>query len=182
MFNIANMHIQFSILNSLIGLFATTPLLLTTEDLQIKFRPRSPEQMGSFYEARGFPKPMVEILKQQCFITVGIHNTSQKKIWLELNNWHFSVDGKPIERINRDAWKQRWQAMGVPLQNQSTFRWTLIPEDLDYLPGEKEGGNIILPFTKQPITVEASFATGDDKNGPVINIRYDMLYCAEDAP
>jgi hypothetical protein len=60
----------------------------------------------------------------------------------------------------------------------STFRWTLIPETLDYLPDEEEGGNIILPRVEGPITVKASFATGDDRQGPVVTIEYDKLYCA----
>ena len=174
------MHLTMTILNPVIGLMATTPLLLTTGELQIEFKPRSPEQMISFYEARGFPESMLDILGQQCFITVGIHNTGKTKIWMNLGNWRFSSNGKTIKRIHRDTWKQRWQTMDIPLQNQSTFRWTLIPENLDYLPGEDEGGNVILPFTEGPINLEASFATGDDKQGPVLNIEYHKRHCAED--
>ena len=62
---------------------------------------------------------------------------------------------------------------------QSTFRWTLIPETLDYLPGEHEGGNIVLTFTKEPISVTATFATGENKQGEKISITIDKLFCAE---
>lgn len=151
------------------------------ELLTIKFVPRSADQMGSFYEARGFPKPMREVLETQCFITVGIRNLSQQKIWLDLADWKFSVNGQPLKREHRDYWKKRWQAMDVPLPHQSTFRWTLIPETLDYLPGEREGGNLVLPYTKEKITLDARFKTGDDKQGEVIHIHYDQLYCAKDA-
>ncbi len=153
---------------------------VTTPELEIKFKARTPNQMASFYEARGFPKAMRDILKQQCFITVGILNKSQTKIWLNLSSWQFSIAGKPLKREHRDYWKKRWQDMGVPLNKQSTFRWTLIPETLDYLPGEHEGGNIVLPFTDRTISLTATFATGENKQGKRLTVTTDKLFCAED--
>ena len=160
---------------------ATLPIIIKTPEMEIDFTPRSADQLGSFYEARGFPKEMRDVLRQQCFITVGILNSSNTKIWLDLSSWRFSVEGKPLKREHRDYWKKRWQDMGIPLSKQSTFRWTLIPEALDYLPGEHEGGNIILPFTKKPISLTATFASGEDKQGKTITITTDKLFCAEDA-
>jgi hypothetical protein len=157
------------------------PVIVKTPELEIEFTPRTASQMGSFYEARGFPKVMLDILKQQCFITVSIQNNSDKKIWLDLSNWKFSVAGKTISREHRNNWKNRWQGLDIPLSKQSTFRWTLIPETLDYLPGEHEGGNIVLPFSKDFITLEATFATGENKQGETITITTDKLFCAEDA-
>lgn len=159
---------------------AAEPVIIKTPEMKIGFTPRSANQMGSFYEARGFPKEMRDVLRQQCFITVGIRNTSNTKIWLDLSKWKFTAGGKPVKREHRDYWKQRWQSMGVPLSKQSTFRWTLIPETLDYLPGEREGGNIILPFSDKPIGITATFATGENKQGKEIVITTDKLYCAED--
>lgn len=158
------------------------PVIIKTTEMELELTPRTPNQMESFYEARGFPKEMRDIIKKQCFITVGIHNTSNKKIWHDLSNWKFLAGGKPIKREHRNYWKKRWQTMGIPLSKQSTFRWTLIPETLDYLPGEREGGNIVLPFTDKPISITASFATGDNKQGKTITLTTDKLYCAEDAP
>ena len=109
-----------------------------------------------------------------------MHNTSHDILWLELANWRFSNNGKALERDHSDIWKQRWQEMDIPMRSQSTFRWTLIPESLDYLPDEAEGGNIVLPRVEGPITLDASFATGADKQGPVVNIHIDDLYCAKD--
>jgi len=149
-------------------------------DVKITFVPRTPEQMASFYEARGFPKKMIDVIMQQCFITVGIDNKSKDVLWLDLENWRFSANGKPVKRQHRDYWKKRWMEMSIPLASQSTFRWTLLPEILDYLPDEHEGGNIVLPRVKEPITLNASFASGANKNGPVINISYDKLQCIED--
>ncbi len=160
---------------------AVQPVSVKVPELEVKFIPRTPNQMGSFYEARGFPREMRDVLKQQCFITVGILNRSKTKIWLDLSSWQFSAGGKPLKREHRDYWKKRWQAMGMPLNKQSTFRWTLIPETLDYLPDEHEGGNIVLPFTDKPISLTATFATGDNRQGKKITISTDKLFCAEDA-
>lgn len=158
------------------------PVLVQTPELSIEFTPRTPNQMMSFYEARGFPANMREILKTQCFITVGITNTSDTKIWLNTARWEFSIDGKTVRPAPRDSWKPRWQAMGIPLGKQATFRWTLIPDTLDYLPGEREGGNLVLPFTDAYFSLTARFATGENKQGKTITIHTDKLYCAEDAP
>ena len=163
------------------SLQANQPIMIEQQGVTIELTPRSPNQMGSFYEARGFPADVRAVLSKQCFITIGIKNTSQKKLWFDLKNWHFSVDGKEITRLHRDVWRQRWIQMGLPVSKQSTFRWTLIPEQLDYLPGEEEGGNVILPFTDKMITLDARFATGDQQQGEPLVIHYEKLYCAEDA-
>ena len=157
------------------------PVIIKTPDIEVIFTPRTPNQMGSFYEARGFPKPMLNILRKQCYITVGISNLSNQKIWLDLTQWKFSSAGKSLKREHRDYWKKRWQDLGIPLSKQSTFRWTLIPETLDYLPNEREGGNILLPFTDGDIKVTAHFATGKNKKGKIITVTTDKLFCAEDA-
>ncbi|HHO60014.1 MAG TPA: hypothetical protein ENJ64_07195 [Thiotrichales bacterium] len=164
------------------ALQANQPIVLKQPGITVELTPRSPNQMGSFNEARGFPRPMLTLLKKQCYITIGIENTGRQKIWFDLKNWRFSVNGKALEREHRDVWMQRWAEMGVPLSKQSTFRWTLIPEQLDYLPGEREGGNIILPFTSAMIRLDATLQTGENRQGKPIHIHYDALYCAEDAP
>ncbi len=88
---------------------------------------------------------MIELLSRQCFITVRISNTGKDTLWLDLSRWRFIAHGKDIARYHRKHWLQQWQEMNIPLANQSTFRWTLLPEALGYQPDEAEGGNIILP-------------------------------------
>lgn len=168
------------ILAAAAALQAAMPLAVNRDEVQIRFQPRTPDQITSFYEARGFPPVMLDILRQQCYIGVRIHNTSNDILWLELANWTFHHNGKTLERDHRDAWKQHWTELKIPLRSQSTFRWTLIPETLDFLPYETEGGNIILPRVEGPITLDASFATAEDRQGPAVNIHIDDLYCAKD--
>jgi hypothetical protein len=174
------MHHLFTLLAATVSVAATQPIVINTEQIEIQLAPRTPDQLMSFYEARGFPSEMIDILSRQCFITVRIHNKSKSIIWHDLADWQFSHNGEPLKREHRNYWLDKWHAMNMPQASISTFRWTLIPETLDYLPDEEEGGNVILPRVTGPIAVKASFATGNDKQGPVLNIEYDKLYCAED--
>lgn len=142
--------------------------------------PRTPNQMAAFYEARGFPKFALDAIRKTCFITVGIRNKGEDILWLDLTNWRFrSVDGE-IHRLDRHYWKQEWIRLGLSQAHQSTFRWTLIPEQLDYRPQEREGGNIVLPRTGKPFTLEAEFRSGKDKRGSLIKLKFENLQCAED--
>lgn len=159
---------------------AATPQF-DSPQLAIGFKPRTPQQIAAFYEARGFSKPMIDKLKQQCFITTWIHNKSSHVIWLDLSQWQFSNASGAIERRNRQYWKTVWNKMHIPLAHQSTFRWTLLPETLDFQPGEREGGNIILPRDVQPIQIQATFPTQADKSGTPIIIKFSPLQCAKNS-
>ena len=181
-----SLHTSLSRLAAItISLFAATvslaePVPGQPEALKVRLQPRSPEQMTAFYEARGFPVAMLKPLAKTCYITVGIRNNSDDTVWLDLSLWQFSAGDKPLHRYHRREWLQRWQTMGMPLRFQSTFRWTLIPELLDYQPGEEEGGNIILQRTNKPIHITAVFPTGQDKSGNPVKLTFDNIRCAED--
>jgi hypothetical protein len=148
--------------------------------LEIELIPRSSEQMSAFYEARDFPKSMIDLLENTCYMTVRIKNTSQDVIWLDLSQWQFTTDKSPLHRFHRNEWLKRWQAIDALLRFQSTFRWTLLPEILDYQPGEEEGGNIILNRTDEAITLNATFPRGQDKQGKPYSLTLNDLRCAED--
>lgn len=155
-------------------------LLFENDQLAIRLSPRSPEQIAAFYEARGFPRNMIARLKNECFITVGINNKSAEVLWLDLANWQFSSTTQAVKRYHRNEWKPVWQGLGVPMASQSTFRWTLLPESLDFRPHEREGGNIILQRADAPLTLSAHFMTGKDKQGEVINIAIENIRCAQE--
>lgn len=168
------------------GVGLITPIfadeLFENEQLRLHVTSRSPQQIAAFYEARGFPKAMIERLRQVCFLTLGIRNKSAGIIWHDMKDWHFSVNGQPVQRFDRDYWKQQWQQMDIPMASQSTFRWTLLPEQLDFRPQETEGGNITLPRMPGAYDIQARFRTGDDGQGPPIEATLRYLRCAEDRP
>jgi hypothetical protein len=147
--------------------------------VELEFKPRTPDQMSAFYDARGFPEEMIRLLHAQCFITVRVTNTGREVVWLDLARWTFTVNGKPLQRYHRNFWLEKWKDMDMPAAHRSTFRWTLLPELLDYQPGESEGGNIILPRVKGKIHLQAEFATGEDRKGPPLRLEFDNLRCVE---
>ncbi len=162
------------------GSHAATPPQYDSPELALGLVPRSPQQIAAFYEARGFSQPMIEKLKQQCFITVWIHNKSSQVIWLDLLQWRFYNTDGAVTRHDRHYWKSVWNEMQIPLAHQSTFRWTLLPESLDFQPDEREGGNIVLPRDDKPLQIQATFMTRADKSGMPITLSFNNIQCAKD--
>ncbi|MDT8404293.1 hypothetical protein [Sulfuriflexus sp.] len=148
--------------------------------LKLTVNPRTAQQMAAFYEGRGFPAEAILLTRTACFFTIGIHNKSRDILWLETANWRFQTASGPLKRVTREEWQQRWQRIGLALPHQSTFRWTLLPAELDFQADEHEGGNITLSRTDKPFSLHASFATGRDKQGPRIDVRIADLRCGED--
>jgi hypothetical protein len=130
--------------------------------IHLRLIARTTEQMAAFFEARGFPMAMIKTLEQYCFFTTVISNKSQKILWLDLPKWQFfyhtgGADEQQVARLPRQQWPQRWVQLAVPMSAQSTFRWTLLPEQLDFQPGETEGGNVIVAKTKALFSLRAPF-------------------------
>ena len=73
-----------------------------------------------------------------------------------------------------------WKSMQIPMASQSTFRWTLMPEQLDFHPQESEGGNITLPRGPLNYDIEAAFQIGADKTVPLVIVELKDIQCAED--
>ena len=149
------------------------------ENAFVKFGlfPRTPSQMAGFYEGRGFPKQAIDETTRHCFITVGMRNISTQMIWLELSQWRFYNEKGDLQRVDRNQWQQTWQQLQVPLASQATFNWTLLPEARDLHPDEPVGGNITLQPVDAPFTIEARFATGEDKQGKPLVIKIDNVRC-----
>jgi len=152
---------------------------LGNKDFTLRLAPRTPNQITAFYEARGFPKFAIDEIKQTCFITVGLRNNSDTIVWFDLSNWHFTTAKGPIKRILRQDWKARWNDLGLEQRFQSTFRWTLAPEQLDFRPHEREGGNITLPHTDEPFTITGEIFVGKQKNR-LYQVKFDNIRCARD--
>lgn len=145
--------------------------------LKFTIKPRTAQQMAAFYEGRGFPAEAVRLTREACFFTVGIKNKTHDVLWLDSGNWQFNTPSGPLQAISRGEWKQRWQKIGLEQSFQSTFRWTLLPVQLDFQAGEREGGNITLPRTDATFDLRASFAGGKDKQGTHTVVEIKNLRC-----
>lgn len=153
------------------------PHKFKSDDIRLGASPRTPSQMAAFYEGRGFPAEAIEATTQYCFITIGMRNTGKQKIWLDLANWRFYDAKGEISRKGREQWKQTWESLDVPLSKQATFNWTTLPETRDLHRDEPVGGNVTLTPTYTPFTIEAKFATGEDKQGKPLVVKIENIRC-----
>jgi hypothetical protein len=139
---------------------------------------RTPEQLAAFYSARGFAPETVALISRACFLTVGLTNTRQEVVWLVPARWRFeTMDGHPVRRIARADWEAAFAAAGVPLAHRATFGWTQLPESRDLHPGEPVGGNVTVEPPAKPLRLIAVFPTGEDGEGPPIELRVENLSC-----
>ena len=161
---------------------AETPPTPSVENdgLYMFVRLHTPDQMAAFYEARGFPHGAIERLHRTCFVTAHIENRGDDVIWLELKNWHFLSGQGEIRRLDRNYWNSVWDEIALPPASRSTFGWTQLPVERDLQPGEPVGGNVILPATDAPFTLQADFLTGKDRRAGMIGVRFENLRCAKD--
>ena len=152
------------------------------EDSEIMFRiiGRTPENISAFYQGREFSQKAINEILNTCYVTVIVKNKTQTTLWLELDNWKFSRDGKTIKRIKRDYWKKRWDTIDLNQAHRSTFGWTLMPESRDLRADEGVGGSIVIPMQSSPFTVIANFHTRPDKSGPVKTVKINGAKCVED--
>jgi hypothetical protein len=153
-----------------------------SDGLYMFVRLNTPDQMAAFYEARGFPDNAIERLRRTCFVMAHIENRGDEVIWLELKNWHFLTRQGEVRRLDRHSWERVWDEIGLPQASRSTFGWTQLPGERDLQPGEPVGGNVILPATAEPFTLQADFLTGKDKRAGMISVRFENLRCAKDEP
>jgi hypothetical protein len=147
------------------------------DDILVVIIPRTSGQMAAFYEARGFPKAALELIRNSCFVTVHIENKSERVIWLETTNWQLSSNNMPVQRMGKDHWDTLWDEINLPLANRATFGWTQLPEQRDLQPDEPAGGNIVLKGNVREFNMVARFRTGRDKRGGMLEVRFQDVEC-----
>jgi hypothetical protein len=154
---------------------------LENDDLLVVVIPRTPAQMAAFYEARGFPPEAIALIRGTCFMTVHIENKRDGILWLDLDQWQFTADGRPLARIGVPDWAARWDAIELRQASRSTFGWTLLPALRDLHPDESVGGNLVFPGDTATLTIEAHFPAGPDRQGAPVSAAFGRLHCARDA-
>ncbi len=160
-----------------VSVAAEEPFTYQADDVYMRVIVRSPEQLSAFYQGRQFSGAAIDRILQTCFITPIVKNKTYEVLWLDLDDWQFLRDGKPIPRIKRDYWKAEWQAVGLAQAHQSTFGWTLMPDQRDLRRDEGVGGSVVIPQQAQPFTLIARFHTGADKQGPLKIIEFKDVSC-----
>lgn len=152
---------------------------LARDGVELFVSARTVEQIRAFYGARGMPADALQELAKACFLTVGLKNKRAETLWLEPLRWRLiDVEGKPINRISRQEWKARFEALRVPLAAQSTFGWSQLPESRDLYPEETVGGNLSLLPPEGSFSLIASFRTGSGGEGKVLELTIPNLSCS----
>jgi len=141
---------------------------------------RTPTQLSAFYQGREFNQAAIDRILETCFVTPIIKNKTFDVLWLELDRWQFTTDGRSIARIKRDYWAEKWREANLPQAHQSTFGWTLMPEARDLRFDESVGGSVVIPWQSRPFTLTANFPTDADKQGPTKTIVFEDIECAND--
>ncbi len=150
------------------------------DEFRMRFTPRTPQQIHAFYEGRGFSKPALQSLQDKCFFTTGLKNTGKNIVLSDVANWKFSANGKPVKLYNRKDWKEHWTKLQLPLGHQATFRWTQFPIKLDFRPDEGEGGNVVIPRTRENLTFEATFYIQSNNAKTPVHVKVENMKCAFD--
>ena len=160
----------------------TKPNRYEDDEIFMRIVLRSPEQLSAFYIGREFKQSAIDRILETCYVTPIIKNKKFDVLWLELDNWEFTINGKTIKRIKKDYWKKAWKETGLPQAHQSTFGWTLMPEARDLRFDEGVGGSIVLPMQTGPFTITANFKTGTNKKGKLKTVVFEGISCVRDDP
>lgn len=150
------------------------------DDLLVVLRPRTPEQMSAFYEARGFPRAALERIGDACFVTVHLRNRSKRVIWLDLAKWTIRSAGQPLTRLDRDYWQAQWDDIKLRQASRSTFGWTLLPETRDLQPDEPVGGNVVFPGQIRHFDMTLNLPTGQQQQGETITLEFKNVDCPKE--
>ncbi|MGB5276008.1 MAG: hypothetical protein WBP02_02400 [Gammaproteobacteria bacterium] len=153
-------------------------LTLEDEEVSMQLVVRTPMQLSAFYQGREFNRAAIDEILKTCFITPIIKNKTIDVLWLELDQWRFSVDNQPIQRIKRDYWADRWREVDLPQSHQATFGWTLMPEIRDLRLDESVGGSVVIPMQSRPFTLIAHFRTGATRQGKPKAIVFEGIACS----
>jgi len=163
---------------------ADTPVARERQEvdgLVVSVIPRPPQGMLAFYEARGFNAAARERIRSTCFLTVVIRNHTGRVVWLEPATWRLTMaDGRVLSPLGPPWWERQWDEVGLPAAQRATFGWTQLPALRDLQPEEPVGGNITLARPGGPFRLVAHFATGAERQGPVLDFTFDDLECPSD--
>jgi len=133
-----------------------------------------PDYVRAVYGARGLPKEVVDLMASYCIFGTIIKNESGESLGYRVADWRYiTADGQSHPIKTKTQWLQEWQDMGV------AFRWSLLPDDQQFAPGDWSQGFTTLPLSPGT-TFKLSYQwTQQDKTHEGI---FEDLQCAPDTP
>ena len=102
-----------------------------------------PDYVRAVYSARGLQPKVVELMAGYCMFGTIIKNESDKPLSYRVADWRYiTADGQAHPVKTKTQWLKEWQDMGV------AFRWSLLPDDQQFAPGDWSQGFTTLPLAR----------------------------------
>ena len=106
-----------------------------------------PDYVRAVYASRGLPQTIIDRVSSYCVFGTILKNLSDSGLSYNTADWRFvTPDGQTHRVRTKTEWISEWQDMGV------AFRWSLLPEQQDYAPGDWGQG-----FTTIALPPDAQF-------------------------
>lgn len=134
-----------------------------------------PDYVRAIYSARGLSKDVVERMAGYCIFGTIIKNESDTPLAYRVADWRYvTSDGQAHPIKTKTQWLEEWQKLGV------AFRWSLLPDDQQFAPGDWSQGFTTLPLPPDTIvTLQYSWTV----DGKTHQATIEELRCApETAP
>ena len=100
-----------------------------------------PDYVRATYSARGLPPDVVETVAAYCVFGTIVTNDSQQQLSYRVADWHYvTKDGKSHPLKTKTQWVNEWKDQGI------AFRWSILPDDQTFEPGDWSQGFTTLPL------------------------------------
>jgi hypothetical protein len=133
-----------------------------------------PDYVRAVYSARGLPKAAVELMAGYCIFGTIIKNESDQPLSYRVADWRYeTADGESHPVKTKTQWLEEWQNMGI------AFRWSLLPDDQTFAPGDWSQGFTTLPLPPgTPVKLHYSWS----QQGKTYEGTFENLRCAPARP
>lgn len=133
--------------------------------LSLQFIQVLPDYIRASYSARGLPAVFVEMMAKQCVFGTIIKNESGKTLSYRVADWRYiTADGRAHSIKTKTQWLEEWAEMGV------IFRWSLLPDEQQFAPGDWSQGFTTLPLAPETaITIHYSWTEDGKTHEGVFN-------------
>lgn len=129
-----------------------------------------PDYVRAVYSARGLPEEVVELMAGYCIFGTIIKNESDQPLSYRVADWRYLTgDGQAHPIKTKTEWLKQWQDMGV------AFRWSLLPDDQTFAPGDWSQGFTTLPLPPgTPVALHYTWS----QQGKTYEGTFEDLRCA----
>ena len=129
-----------------------------------------PDYVRAVYSARGLPRAAVEQMAGYCVFGTIIKNESDQPLSYRVADWRYqTADGESHPVKTKTQWLEEWQNMGI------AFRWSLLPDDQTFAPGDWSQGFTTLPLPPgTPVKLHYSWSL----KGKTYERTLENLLCA----